>query len=218
MPEFLSRLTPTQRRILMFGVPVVVIAAIWSLSRNPTGDADTETPAEGDAADGTARPPTAGFITGNTGATGVDSGALASFLAGVNDSLEEFRGQSGERLAEAMELLRAEDEEWRLELEEMLASRDPDRATPTPANPAPLPGAQPARPKRPDQITVLNAATGRPAFTGPAGEGGYAPNDPRIRQTPGITSWKMPDGRVAFYVPGQQIDQGNLAGLQNFAR
>lgn len=216
MPEFLNRLTPTQRRILMFGVPVVVIAAIWSLSRNPTGDADTETPAEGDAADGTARPPTGGFITGNTGATGVDSGALASFLAGVNESIEEFRGASGERLAEAVELLRAEDEEWRTELEEMLASRDADRQTPTPQNPAPLPPAAPAPPASPTQTTVINAVTGRPAFTGPSGEGGLAPHDPRVRTMSGLTAWTMPDGRVAYYVPSKNIDAGNLAGLANF--
>lgn len=56
---------------------------------------------------------------------------------------------------------------------------------------------------------LVNTVTGRPAFTGPNGEGGSgAP-----RGVPGEVSWTMPDGTRVWYVPGQNIDPGNLGAL-----
>lgn len=65
--------------------------------------------------------------------------------------------------------------------------------------------------------TLINTETGRAAVTGPAGEGAFAPGDPRIKTTPGLKSWTMPDGRTAYYVPGQKIQAGNLGALASYA-
>jgi hypothetical protein len=55
---------------------------------------------------------------------------------------------------------------------------------------------------------LYDPTTGRPAWTGPLGEGGYGA-DPGG----GAVSWTMPDGRVAWYYPGQFIQAGNQAAL-----
>jgi hypothetical protein len=213
MPEFLQRLSPTQRKILMFGVPVVVIAAIWSLAKQPKGDAaegEGEVPADG------SQPPTSGsgqsgIITGGTGST-VDSGALSEFLNSVGEALDQYRAEGNEAIAQ----LQAENETWREELEQALAERGNQEAqtpvsAPTVTTPPPV-----AAPKPVGKITLINTTSGRAAFTGPSGEGGFA-TKPDPNKYPGATSWKMPDGRVAWYVPGKFIDPGNVGALQNYA-
>lgn len=60
---------------------------------------------------------------------------------------------------------------------------------------------------------LVNTVTGRPAFTGPNGEGGWgAP-----RGVPGERSWTMPDGTRVWYVPNENIDAGNLGALGRVA-
>jgi len=61
---------------------------------------------------------------------------------------------------------------------------------------------------------LIDPTTGRLAFTGPNGEGALAPNDPRVNTMPGLVAWTMPDGRIAYYVPGQNIQAGNVAALE----
>lgn len=56
---------------------------------------------------------------------------------------------------------------------------------------------------------LINTVTGRPAFTGPNGEGGSG----GPRGVAGETSWTMPDGTRVWYVPRQNIDRGNLGAL-----
>lgn len=60
---------------------------------------------------------------------------------------------------------------------------------------------------------LIDPSTGRPAFTGPAGEAGYeitGPDDPRAF---GHSVWQMPDGRWAAYDPGKNIQEGNKSAL-----
>lgn len=55
--------------------------------------------------------------------------------------------------------------------------------------------------------TLVDPSTGRPVFTGPNGEGG------RATPAPGYQPFTMPDGRVAYYRPGENIQAGNQAAL-----
>lgn len=57
---------------------------------------------------------------------------------------------------------------------------------------------------------LVDPTTGRPAFTGPSGEGGYG------TPQPGAQQWTMPDGRVAWYFTGQNIQQGNVQALSTY--
>jgi hypothetical protein len=75
---------------------------------------------------------------------------------------------------------------------------------------------------------IINPLTGRPAFSGPSGEGAYSASDPRVAAieraatAAGIANplrqGTMPDGTVVFYVPGQNIDPGNVAALASLQR
>jgi len=96
----------------------------------------------------------------------------------------------------------------------------PEAPQPTPTVPtAPvirLPTAPP--PTRSPGGVVIDTDTGRPAFTGPSGEGGWATKPDAATQAKygKAYSWTMPDGRTAWYVPGEHIDQGNLEGLRRY--
>jgi hypothetical protein len=70
---------------------------------------------------------------------------------------------------------------------------------------APLAGAI----KRAPISRLLNAQTNRPMFSGPDGEFGYGGPQPNS------LSWTMPDGTQAWYVPGSQVDEGNIEVLRN---
>jgi len=65
---------------------------------------------------------------------------------------------------------------------------------------------------------IINPLTGRPAFSGPSGEGAYGAGDARIAKTPGLVQGVMPDGTVVYYVPGKNIDPGNVAALASLQR
>lgn len=58
---------------------------------------------------------------------------------------------------------------------------------------------------------IINPTTGRPAFTGPNGEGAWGS---RPNGVPGVVQGTMPDGTRVWYVPGKNIDPGNVAALQ----
>jgi len=60
--------------------------------------------------------------------------------------------------------------------------------------------------------TLFDPSTGRPAWTGPDGEGGFS--TPQLYQL----SYQMYDGRVAFYWPGEYISDANLVtlGIEQF--
>lgn len=61
---------------------------------------------------------------------------------------------------------------------------------------------------------MVDPTTGRPAWTGPNGEPGYAPGDKHMPV--GAVQWKMPDGRTAWYVP-HSLPRGDVAtDLQRF--
>jgi len=66
-------------------------------------------------------------------------------------------------------------------------------------------------------LSFVNTETGRIAFTGPNGEGALAPNDPRVNTTPGLVSWVQPNGQVSYYIPNQNIQQGNIGALEAWA-
>lgn len=61
---------------------------------------------------------------------------------------------------------------------------------------------------------LIDPSTGRAAVTGPLGEAGLAAGDPRISTMAGLASWTMPDGRIAYYLPGQNISEGNKMALE----
>lgn len=63
-------------------------------------------------------------------------------------------------------------------------------------------------------MSFVNTETNRIAFTGPNGEGALAPNDPRVQTMPGLVSWVQPNGQVSYYLPGQNIQQGNIGALR----
>lgn len=76
--------------------------------------------------------------------------------------------------------------------------------------------------------SFVDPSTGRLAYSGPKGEGGFAENDPRVAElqrvaglgigAPGLQSYTMPDGRVAYYYPGQNIQQGNVQALATYGK
>lgn len=68
------------------------------------------------------------------------------------------------------------------------------------------------------RLQLVDPSTGRLAVTGPNGEGGLAAGDPRIGTMPGLVSWIMPDGRIAYYVPNQNISETNKMALETYAK
>lgn len=61
---------------------------------------------------------------------------------------------------------------------------------------------------------MVDPATGRPAFFGPNGEGGWAANDPRAPK--GAKTWTMPDGTAVKYLPGQHVTSGGQTVVKNY--
>lgn len=64
--------------------------------------------------------------------------------------------------------------------------------------------------------TLIDPSTGRPAFTGPNGEAGLAANDPRVKTMAGLVPFFMPDGRLAYIIPGKNISASNRLALTNY--
>ena len=225
MREWWEKLTPTQRRLVLIGVPVVAVAALWStLHRPPSSDAaDTNA---GDAGDGTA-PPTAaagpaGYVTtGDPSAVG-SVGTLSAFLSRVGEVVQASDEQSAaarEQLAADIEALRADQQATYDQLAAQLDTLDRDQSMPSPTpapDRGPTAGTGGGGAFDPGQVTLINTDTGRAAFTGPSGEGGFAKRPP-ADQYPGAVSWRQPDGRISWYIPGQFIDPGNVGALARYS-
>lgn len=64
--------------------------------------------------------------------------------------------------------------------------------------------------------TLIDPTTGRTAVSGPNGEAALSAGDPRIRTFPGLVQGSSPDGRAVWYVPGQNISQGNVQALASY--
>lgn len=68
--------------------------------------------------------------------------------------------------------------------------------------------------------TLIDPTTDRPIWSGPSGEGGSGSRQAvedfarqRGLDPSGVTSNVMPDGRTAYYLPGQFVQNGNRAAL-----
>lgn len=89
---------------------------------------------------------------------------------------------------------------------------------PRPTGPGAIPGVAnymtsgaPA-PTTPTAQGLVDPTTGRPAWTGPNGEPGYG------GPQPGALAFQMPDGRVAYYIPGTPPSPGNVAALTAYSQ
>ena len=67
---------------------------------------------------------------------------------------------------------------------------------------------------------LVDTSTGRAAWTGPNGEAGSASKAEMVAYAEendlnpaSVQQWRMPDGRIVYYIPGEAISEGNQSAL-----
>lgn len=160
MTIVLDNITPQQKKMLMIGVPVVGVAAIYSLAKGGgTPAEDDEVLDDAVGGSGTVVGVIPGGTPGGQSTGAIGTGELSSFLENVSDALAVYKAEN----AAAIDELRAESDDWRSELEDAMAARfDQENQTPVGGGLSPQPPAtrEPAVISTEQQVRDLFARRG----------------------------------------------------------